>query len=311
MRGVDIYEGQGNINFSALKEAGIEAVYIKATEGVTYNDSKFMQNYNGVKAAGLKVGTYHYLRANNPYIEAQHFLSIIGNLQFDLRYMIDAEDRCLFNSDASTRIRQFADYMLSHGKDTGVYTYTSFFKEYMDSRVRSLPLWIAEYGVSKPNIGNSYVGFQYSEAGRVSGISGSVDLDEFSDGIFIGNTSNAAIAVSQSNNMWNGFNMDRARSLQHLLNGLGLRDNNGNMLTEDGKPGTRTFQAAEKLPVAQIHGYHNDAYTDWLESQFGQRPDHYFAGIMDSTVRNFQGVHGLSADGKVGINTLKEILRQP
>ena len=42
------------------------------------------------------------------------------------------------------------------------------------------PLWIANWGVSKPGIPGkwtSYVYWQYSDAGSVSGINGRVDLD--------------------------------------------------------------------------------------------------------------------------------------
>ena len=50
------------------------------------------------------------------------------------------------------------------------------------------PLWVAEYGVDEPiNNGkwNSWVGFQYTSTGRVSGITGRVDRDKFTSGVLL------------------------------------------------------------------------------------------------------------------------------
>lgn len=39
MKGIDVSNHNGNINFNQVKAAGVEAVYIKATKGTTYTDS--------------------------------------------------------------------------------------------------------------------------------------------------------------------------------------------------------------------------------------------------------------------------------
>ena len=54
------------------------------------------------------------------------------------------------------------------------------------------PLWIAEYDVNVPtSTGNweEWIGFQYSDKGRIDGINGNVDLDKFTDGIFLSDNS--------------------------------------------------------------------------------------------------------------------------
>ena len=50
------------------------------------------------------------------------------------------------------------------------------------------PLWIAEYGVNTPRDNGkweNWVGFQYWDRGRISGINGDVDLDRYTKGIFL------------------------------------------------------------------------------------------------------------------------------
>ena len=50
-----------------MKNAGIQIVYIKASEGTTFKDPYLESNYKNAKANGLKVGFYHYLTATNTY----------------------------------------------------------------------------------------------------------------------------------------------------------------------------------------------------------------------------------------------------
>ncbi len=56
LKGIDVSNWQGNINFKSVKNEGIEVVYIKATEGDYFKDSYAKQNYERAKAEGLKVG---------------------------------------------------------------------------------------------------------------------------------------------------------------------------------------------------------------------------------------------------------------
>lgn len=315
MKGIDIYSGNGTIDFNQVKASGVEIVYIKATEGLTYTDSNLKSYYDSAKDAGLNVGFYHYLRANNPIEEAKHFLSALNGIIADCKYAVDVEEDFGQTSEQIlNNVCQFGNYLKSNEKDVVVYTYTSFFKEHLSSVNNKFDLWIAEYGVNQPNLNVPYIGFQYSENGKILGINAAVDLDEFTDSILLDSvgSSNSISTINHLPEQYiNGYNSVRVKSLQVLLNGLGLKDNSGNILAVDGGFGPLTEQAASKLPIAQVLGYHNDAYTDWLESQFGQAQDHIYVNGMKAIVVNFQRVNGLVVDGKVGINTLKAILKQP
>ena len=57
-----------------------------------------------------------------------------------------------------------------------------------DETLTTYPLWVADYGVDSPqSIGkwSEWAGFQYSDAGSVSGISGNVDLDRFTETVLL------------------------------------------------------------------------------------------------------------------------------
>ena len=52
MNGIDVSQWQGMIDFAAVKDAGIDLVYLKASEGARMKDPFFYRNYANAKAAG-------------------------------------------------------------------------------------------------------------------------------------------------------------------------------------------------------------------------------------------------------------------
>lgn len=187
MNGIDISNYQGTINWQKVKAdpQNIQIVIIKATEGLTINNAYMLAQYKGAKSVGMKVAFYHYLRANGPAAEANHFLSKIAGLPVDCLTGIDAEEN-LWGTKAKTSlaVRQFADILIAHGHKVCKYTSDSFNADYFDSTIANIPLWVAHPGVSKPT-SNPFIGFQHSFTGKVNGIVGNVDLDIFSSAILL------------------------------------------------------------------------------------------------------------------------------
>lgn len=325
MKGIDIYSGQGNVDFTAVKTAGVEVVYIKATEGVTYTDPTYRDFYNKAKAAGLKVGFYHFLRANNPVDEAKHFLDTIAGLVVDCKYAIDIEVPLGQTAQQIiNNVNQFAAHLKANGKEVVAYTYTSFLKEYLQGL--NLPLWIAEYGVSKPNISVPYVGFQYSEAGLVSGISGKIDLNEFSESMLLGSTvTDQAVEVPMQAQQGN----DTIKTIQQQLNTLlkkglavdgiegpatiaAIKEFQGIMgLVQDGIWGPKTAGAVQEIysrPVDSVPSPHNEYATRYIQFRVGGSIDGVFGNGTKINVQNWQARHGLVADGVVGAGTWSKLL---
>ena len=61
--GIDVSDWQGYIDYSRVRESGVEVVYIKSSQGSNIKDPYFDINYENAKANGLKVGFYHFLTA--------------------------------------------------------------------------------------------------------------------------------------------------------------------------------------------------------------------------------------------------------
>ncbi len=196
-QGIDVSNWQGEINFEGVKNEGIDIVYIKASEGANYIDPLFENNYIKAKENGLFVGVYHYLTATNEESakkQANFFASLLSGKEIDCKLAMDFES---FGNLSREEINIVAITFLQElqrvtGKEVVVYSDTSNATNTFFGEITNYPLWVAEYGVNAPSPnGNweTWVGFQYTDEGTVSGINGFVDRDRFTNGIFLSDSS--------------------------------------------------------------------------------------------------------------------------
>ncbi len=194
--GIDISSWQKNVNFSKVKNSGIDIVYIKSSEGTRYIDPYFESNYKNAKANGLKVGFYHYVTARNvtqAKEQANFFARIISGKQIDCKLAMDFES---FGNLSVSQINEISKVFLEtleSATKTSPIIYSNAYsaREIFSSSLNKYPLWVANYGVSKPGSNgkwSSWVGWQYTSTGRVDGISGNVDRNKFTDGILLNNS---------------------------------------------------------------------------------------------------------------------------
>ncbi|MBK5243051.1 GH25 family lysozyme [Clostridium sp.] len=301
MKGIDISSYQGTIiDFKKVKASDVEIVYIKATEGVTFDSPGFGLQYAQARAAGLKIGFYHYMRANDPEEEAKHFIKATDGLHVDCKYAIDIEQMDNQTVDkVSNNVRKFADYMISQGKEVCIYTGDSFYANNLNHTVKNIPIWIAHYGVIKPNI-TGYVGFQYSSKGNVDGIKGNVDLNVFENGILMKDTTNNIILASKPVAKTTGSEV--IKILQRELN-----KQYNSRLDVDGWGGNLTLGAC---PTMREGARGN--ITKWLQKRLSfklEEQDGIFGPHTLAAVKKYQRALRLSADGIVGENTWRQLLK--
>ena len=194
--GIDISSWQRNINFNEVKNAGIEIVYIKASEGRTLVDPYIEINYRNAKANNLKIGFYHYLTATTvsaAETQAKFFASVIEGKEVDCKLAMDYEN---FYGEGKEEINEIALAFIKKlkeitGKDVIVYSNLNNVRNTFDSEVaKAGKLWIAYYSntnnlINAKSNWNTYIGIQYTSTGRVPGINGNVDKDRFSKEILM------------------------------------------------------------------------------------------------------------------------------
>lgn len=202
--GIDVSEWQRNIDFTEVKASGIDIVYIKSSEGSNYIDPYFRTHYNQAKENGLNIGFYHFLTAQNEkdaLSEAKFFASVINGLDTNCRLAMDFE---VFDSLDVIEINNISLAFLTEaerltGKEVVIYSDAYNAKNTFSRELASrYPIWVAEYGVSEPADGNwsTWIGFQYTNEGRVSGISGFVDRNYFTPEIFLSDSSTITVPDS-------------------------------------------------------------------------------------------------------------------
>jgi len=186
-KGIDISHYNGDVNFTKVKAAGIQVVYIKATEGTTYVDNYLGTYYNGAKSVGLKTGFYHFLvSTSSPETQAQNFYNNIRDMQSDLKPVLDVETDGFDVMDYTLRF--ISEFKKISNMDICIYTYSDFINK-LDSRLAKYSLWEANWYKSSSNlpsnnIWSSRAGHQYTDKGTIDGINTQVDLDQFTQDIF-------------------------------------------------------------------------------------------------------------------------------
>lgn len=175
MRGIDVSHYNGKINFSAIKN--VDLAIIKASEGKSFKDNMFKTNYEGFKKAKILVGAYHFLRGNDTALELNNFLQVILKCTLDVGPVIDIETDLGGVTNTSKKVRAFADALIKKGYSPILYTYSYFYEHNLDKTVKNLPLWIANYSAQEIKL--QHVGWQYTDSGKVTGITGKVDISEF------------------------------------------------------------------------------------------------------------------------------------
>lgn len=209
--GIDVSDWQGYIDYSQVKNSGIDVVYIKASQGNSIKDPYFEINYENAKANNLKVGFYHFLTATTveeAEQQATFFTSVISGKQVDCKLAMDYEQ---FDGIDTQLINQIAMAFMQKVEEltkkqviiySDLYNSESTFNSELASQGE---LWLAYYGDYRDleNVNSSwdtFIGVQYTDQGSVAGINGNVDRDLFTKEIFLDDSSEIANTENPNGN---------------------------------------------------------------------------------------------------------------
>ena len=197
LNGVDVSVYQGDVNWNAVKSSGVDFAIVKATQGravssnaYLFTDRQFANNITNAHQAGVKCGVYHYLTAKTvkeAQTEADHFLETIRPYRnkITLYAAVDVEEKKYLPKN-KTLLTQIVDalitfcfsYVQADGYKPIVYTNPDFLSHYLND-ITKWDLWLALWR-DKSKVPTEYKNmkvWQYSDKGRVSGISGNVDVN--------------------------------------------------------------------------------------------------------------------------------------
>ncbi len=192
--GVDLSEYQGDVDFAAMKNAGVEFVMLRiggryyGDDGLLYTDKAFDNYYQQAKAAGLKVGAYFFSQAasaEDAAEEAKYAIEKLSGKQLDYPIALDweniADDTARTDNvtgDQLTDIAEtFCDTVTASGYKSLVYSNTQqMFVMYDFETMKDYDFWLADYR-EFPTMYYKFDMWQYTMEGKIDGVEGTVDLN--------------------------------------------------------------------------------------------------------------------------------------
>lgn len=180
--GIDISAHNGDIDFDRVAADGVEFVIIKATEGATFKDRKFVDNYRFARKAGLKVGAYHFFRFDTPgYMQGLNFAGSLRGRAIDLPVVIDIEEWTNSAGQPThlimNRLNEMIEYLENHGYRVMLYTNKNGYTRFLKGNFPGYPIWICSL-VDEPT-GTDWTIWQATHNGRIDGIAHPVDVNAF------------------------------------------------------------------------------------------------------------------------------------
>lgn len=182
IRGVDVSNHQGLINWEQAASDGIAFAYIKATEGGDFRDKSFARNWQETKAANVPRGAYHFFTFKaSGRAQAENYIATVPKdasalpPAVDLEYWGNSQMRPGV-AEFQKQLGEFLALIEAHYEKSAVlYTDHDFSKRYLTGIVIKR-LWYRDI-LREPT--REWTLWQYTEKDRVTGIEGFVDRNAF------------------------------------------------------------------------------------------------------------------------------------
>ena len=190
--GVDVSAYQTSVDWSAVKEAGIDFAMVRVgyrgySSGELDEDDYFLSHLEGAIEAGLHVGVYFFSQALTPdeaREEAQYVLDKIEGYALQYPVVFDWEEMHVpartdeMNMLMLTSCAQaFCETVEAAGYRAGVYFNQAYgYGQLNLVSLKDYVFWLAEYA-DTPAFAYDFQIWQYTNEGQVPGIEGPVDLN--------------------------------------------------------------------------------------------------------------------------------------
>lgn len=192
--GIDVSKWQGNINWTSVKNSGVEFAIIRvgyrgSVTGQIVMDPYFYQNVEGALKNGIHVGIYFFSMARNEIEAREEALWTVNAIKkyrinypvaFDLESF--GQDRLagVSNEQLNRNANAFLSQIQSSGYQAMHYGSKSTFGPIWNmSNLNNYKIWLAHY--TNNGVQSSYTGkynmWQYTSKGTVPGINGYVDMN--------------------------------------------------------------------------------------------------------------------------------------
>ena len=193
IEGLDVSHHQDSINWGRVRRDGKVFAFIKVTEGERYIDPLYAYNHRDARAAGLRVGAYHFAQPTADLAgavrQADHFLAWFNLHDGDLLPVLDLEvANDLDPADLTSWTLVWLNRVRGRtGLSALIYASPVFWANHLEDTsaiaAAGYTLWIADWDKDAPRTPGADWGaagwsvWQYDDCGFVHGIEGCALLD--------------------------------------------------------------------------------------------------------------------------------------
>lgn len=180
--GVDISHYQGTVDFDAIADQNIKFAYIKATEGSSYTDEHFRENWQNIKTDGIKsqmsFGAYHFFSfESSGQAQAENYITIVGDLSGFLVPAVDVElygkyretmpEKAQIVKELKALLQKLEAKYLTKPM---IYSEIDVYKRYLSDDFSSYPLWLRSvYYPIDWEFHDDWTLWQYTDRGELDG----------------------------------------------------------------------------------------------------------------------------------------------
>ncbi|NEG54843.1 GH25 family lysozyme, partial [Bifidobacterium platyrrhinorum] len=213
---IDVSAWQGDIDWQAAKNAGVEGAIIRISYGWGNGfDTKALRNISECKRLGIPFGVYSYsysYDAGTATEEGKDIVSLLrqagvnpGDLSYPVFYDLEKWSWTGHTPPTSPSVYDgivnawYGQLQAAGYNNLSVYSYTSYLNGPLNSgNIHGKTRWVAQYGATMQYTAfpANDRGWQYTSSGKIAGITGNVDLNAF------GNKSAASGGNGTAKNGW-------------------------------------------------------------------------------------------------------------
>lgn len=202
---IDVSEWQGTIDWSKVKNSGVDAVILRFAHSTSHFDKQFERNLSEVRRLGIPFGLYIFSTAqnsNDATSEAYFTQQIVSKyglydlslpIFYDLETFYDSNGNAISPNSASAYegiVNAYFNTLSGFGiNNVSIYSGRWYTDTYLKAAsVRPRVSWIAEYS---PKLKTSFsctgqYGWQYTSSEHLNGITANtVDMSAFSSADFV------------------------------------------------------------------------------------------------------------------------------
>jgi lysozyme len=191
IRGVDVSNYQGKIDWAVLGDQDVDFAFIKATEGSSFVDASFSSNWEAAQETDLRVGAYHFFSFDSPgSTQAENFIQTVQAFEGMLPPVVDVEFYGDKESNQPDKVAVVEELRIMlqeleahYGLRPIIYATKETYNLYIADEFSDYPLWIREVWFAPGECRDyEWTFWQYTNREKLEGYSGEeefIDMNVF------------------------------------------------------------------------------------------------------------------------------------